>query len=104
MEPIKSSTSACRYCRHYQPQGRRGGMCKQLGSLVQAGWKACSLAIPPFAPSWETLEDAWSLPDATPGVSSCEPVSLNAGNHTISPVDEIVKCTSEDSKSITVGI
>jgi hypothetical protein len=37
-----------------------------LGAPVRGSWKACSLAAPPFAPSWETLEDAWSLPDASP--------------------------------------
>ncbi|MBD2770551.1 hypothetical protein [Iningainema tapete] len=66
MKHIKSLTSACRYCRYYQPEGRRGGVCQQLGAPVQANWKACSLALPPFAPSWESLEDVWSLPDATP--------------------------------------
>jgi hypothetical protein len=43
-------------------------MCHQLSAPVQAGWKACSLALPAFAPSWETLEDAWSLPVAQPVV------------------------------------
>jgi hypothetical protein len=66
MKPIKFSTSACRYCRYYQPEGRRGGACQQLGAPVKASWKACSLALPPFAPSWESLEDSWSLPDAKP--------------------------------------
>ncbi len=45
-------TSACRYCRYYQPEGRRGGMCQQLGVQVQGSWKACALALPPFARSW----------------------------------------------------
>ncbi len=63
MKTIKNLTSACRYCRYYKPEGRRGGMCQQLGAPVLASWKACSLALPPFAPSWENLEDVWSLPD-----------------------------------------
>ncbi|GAA6622029.1 hypothetical protein [Scytonema sp. NUACC26] len=63
MKNIKFLTSACRYCRHYQPEGRRGGTCQQLGAPVRGDWKACSLALPPFAPSWESLEDVWSLPD-----------------------------------------
>ncbi len=46
----------CRYCRHFVPEGRRGGNCEQLGVLVRGGWKACSLAIPAFAPSWEVIE------------------------------------------------
>ncbi len=37
-------------------EGRRGGQCQQLGALVQGGWKACVLAIPPFAPTWERLD------------------------------------------------
>ncbi len=70
MKSINFLTSACRYCRHYNPEGRRGGNCQQLGAPVQGHWKACSLALPAFAPSWETLEDAWSLPEATPVVAS----------------------------------
>ncbi|MEB3214993.1 MAG: hypothetical protein VKN72_01875 [Nostocales cyanobacterium 94392] len=59
-------TSACRNCRYFTPEGRRGGVCQQLGAPVRGSWKACSLAASPFAPSWESLEDALSLPDATP--------------------------------------
>lgn len=66
MKSIQTFTSACRNCRHFSPVGRRGGNCHQLGAPVRGSWKACSLAAPPFAPSWETLEDAWILPDATP--------------------------------------
>jgi len=46
----------CRHCRHFVPEGRRGGNCEQLGVLVRGGWKACSLVIPAFAPSWEVIE------------------------------------------------
>lgn len=59
MNPSNFPTSACRVCRFYQPEGRRGGMCQQLGVPVSASWKACSLALPPFAPSWESLEAIW---------------------------------------------
>jgi hypothetical protein len=52
-----SLTSACRHCRHYTPEGRRGGNCQQLSVPVQSHWKACSLAVSPFGPSWENLED-----------------------------------------------
>lgn len=48
--------SACRSCRYYTPEGRRGGNCQQLGVPVRGGWQACSLAIPTFAPSGENLE------------------------------------------------
>ena len=46
-------TSACRHCRHYVPEGRRGGQCSQLNVPVQGRWKACSLAAPVFEPAWE---------------------------------------------------
>lgn len=59
MNTLTYGTSACQFCRYYQLQGRRGGMCQQLGVPVKAGWKACSLALPPFAPSWERLEEIW---------------------------------------------
>ncbi|MEM6754238.1 MAG: hypothetical protein AAF630_14840 [Cyanobacteria bacterium P01_C01_bin.38] len=67
MKSIQSFTvNSCRNCRHFASVGRRGGNCQQLGAPVRGSWKACSLSAAPFAPSWETLEDAWSLPDATP--------------------------------------
>ncbi|MBD2664101.1 hypothetical protein B6N60_03719 [Richelia sinica FACHB-800] len=88
MKPIKVLTSACRYCRHYQPEGRRGGVCQQLSAPVQAGWKACPLAVPAFAPPWETLEDAWSLPVAQPVLSTTHKVNSNLDNLTITAVEE----------------
>ncbi len=63
-------TSACRYCRHYQSEGRRGGMCQMLGGKVQGSWKACALVLPTFAPSWEYLEEMMLLPDKTPLLSN----------------------------------
>lgn len=59
MKTFKCSTSACQFCRYYQIEGRRGGTCQQLGVPVKANWKACSLALPPFAPSWENFEKIW---------------------------------------------
>lgn len=44
---------ACRHCQHYSPEGRRGGICQKLMAPVESNWKACSLVLPPFAPSWE---------------------------------------------------
>ena len=54
-------TSACRSCRHFTPEGRRGGTCQQLGVPVQASWKACALAVPVFSTSWDQLQrlDHW---------------------------------------------
>ncbi len=48
--------SACRCCRHYRPEGRRGGQCSLLGVEVQGDWPVCHFAVPPFAPSWERVE------------------------------------------------
>ncbi|WP_353929929.1 hypothetical protein WJM97_16720 [Okeanomitos corallinicola TIOX110] len=95
MKPINPLTSACRYCRYYQPEGRRGGMCQQLSAPVKACWKACSLAIPAFATSWASLEDAWSLP-----VAQEIPVSahLNSNVEDFLPasVKENVNCSSTE--------
>jgi hypothetical protein len=66
METENSLSSSCRYCRFYSPEGRRGGMCGQLGVPVQAKWKACCLALPPFVASWEGLEEILKLPDTEP--------------------------------------
>jgi len=59
MKTSSFSISACRLCRYYQPEGRRGGTCQQLGVPVKACWKACSFALPPFATSWESLDVIW---------------------------------------------
>lgn len=50
-------TSACRHCRHYTPEGRRGGICDLLSVQVQSQWKACSLAVSPFGASWENITE-----------------------------------------------
>ena len=54
MSNFKPVVSVCRHCQNYSLEGRRGGYCNQFDGLVQGSWKACSLAIPPFAPSWES--------------------------------------------------
>jgi hypothetical protein len=61
MKSLNCLTSSCRHCRYYVPEGRRGGHCRQLNVAVQSAWKACTLALPPFAPAWESLEGimAW---------------------------------------------
>ncbi len=59
MKTLNFPTSACRYCRYYQPEGRRGGVCQQLSVPVRGSWKACSLALAPFAPTWEGIQVIW---------------------------------------------
>ena len=63
MKTLSFLISACRYCQHYKPEGRRGGTCQQLGGVVQGSWKACNLAIPVFATSWSGLEAIMLLPE-----------------------------------------
>lgn len=79
MNPLNLLNSACRFCRYYEPEGRRGGMCQQLGAPVQGRWKACALALPTFAPSWEGFGDmmTWSkempvLPSSSSLVSALD--------------------------------
>lgn len=61
MKTANFLTSSCRYCRYYNPEGRRGGICQQLGVPVQSGWKACVLAAKPFNSAWEKLEEVVHL-------------------------------------------
>ena len=48
-------TSACRYCRFYRPEGQHGGNCQQLNVSVHSNWKACQLALPAFATTWDDV-------------------------------------------------
>ena len=56
MKETNFLTSACRYCRHYQPEGRRGGSCHILGVPVESSWEACALSSPAFETTLENLE------------------------------------------------
>ncbi|HCF29277.1 MAG TPA: hypothetical protein DEV81_19225 [Cyanobacteria bacterium UBA11049] len=75
MKSLNLPTSACRYCRYYQPEGRRGGLCQTLGAPVQGSWKACALAIPAFPPAWEGLEEMVFLSGSPPVLASCSVAS-----------------------------
>ncbi len=50
-------TTACRYCRFYRPEGLHGGACQQLNVSVSSEWKACQLALPAFATTWDNVEE-----------------------------------------------
>jgi hypothetical protein len=50
-------TSACRHCRFYRPEGLHGGACQQLNVSVHSDWKACQLALPAFATTWDNVEE-----------------------------------------------
>lgn len=66
MNEMNFSTSACRYCRFYEHQGRRGGSCQMLGVPVQSSWKACAFASPPFDTTLKKLEDIFQLETSIP--------------------------------------
>lgn len=93
MKTLNFPTSACRYCRHYQLEGRRGGECQQLGVPVRGNWKACSLALPLFAPSWESLEGVWSKEKLT--LKEALSVSCSVGNSKQNRAGEKEPSTSE---------
>ncbi|MBE9094602.1 hypothetical protein [Tychonema sp. LEGE 07203] len=59
-----TATSKCGFCGHYQLQRGSMGHCQLLNAPVKGKWKSCTLAIPPFAPSWEYLESANIFPRA----------------------------------------
>ena len=61
MNETNFSTSNCRYCRFYQPEGRRGGRCRMLDVSVQSSWKACTLGSSPFETTLKKLEDIFQL-------------------------------------------
>ena len=54
MNSSGESVTACRLCDHYNPEGRRGGICNKLDVPVQPAWGACRLAVHPFQQSWQT--------------------------------------------------
>ena len=66
MNEIQFSTSDCRHCRFYEPEGRRGGSCQMLGVPVQGRWKACPLASSPFDTTLKKLEDIFQLETSMP--------------------------------------
>lgn len=86
MKTLNFPTSACRLCRHYRTEGRRGGMCQQLSVPVRASWKACSLALPPFAPSWESIEGMWQ--DDKQVLKKALSVSCSVGDFKQNPFEE----------------
>ena len=63
-----------------------------MGAPVLGSWKACSLALPPFAPSWETLEDVWSLPEMKPALES------QFAQHACKEMEEATLSTVEQSQ------
>ena len=48
MNSSSHPVTACRFCQHYSPEGRRDGSCGKLDVSVRATWDSCSLAAHPF--------------------------------------------------------
>ena len=85
MKEINFSASTCRYCRFYEPEGRRGGSCQILGVSVESSWKACALASPPFDTTLKKLEDIFQLD--TPVIDT--PVNRKSNRNVSSPILKI---------------
>ncbi len=61
MKTANFLTSSCRYCRYFNTEGRRGGVCQQFDVPVEANWKACALATHAFKTPWECCEEVVQL-------------------------------------------
>lgn len=40
----------CKFCKHYQIDGHRGGQCQRLGALMDGRQDSCPLAEAAFSP------------------------------------------------------
>lgn len=102
MKTLNFLTSACRYCQYYKPEGRRGGMCQQLGVPVQGSWKACALVIPAFAQSWDGLEEIMILPNETAVLSDARPLVSALDTSQLDLTEPTASSTAEQKKAEAV--
>lgn len=96
MKETPCSTSACRFCRHYQPEGRRGGSCQVLGVPVESSWEACVLSSPAFDVTLENIEK--SLEDILHLENSLLETSLKLNDFNQSASQETSKYSPESQK------
>lgn len=61
VKALQSPTFTCRFCRHYAPEGRRGGHCQKLGASMRGDWKACTLMIPTFKTPGDQLGEMMAV-------------------------------------------
>lgn len=99
MKPSKFSISSCRHCRHYMPEGRRGGFCQQLSVPVQSRWNACSLAMPPFMQAWEEIEEFMLWPQQAMLLQ--EPLPINSSDF---PMEEYTQPTVAEMPTVAVAV
>lgn len=97
MKETNLSNSACRYCRSYEPEGRRGGYCQILGVPVQGSWKACVLASPPFKTTLKKLEDIFQLE------TSVLETSLFLSSSLPSETETNAKDSAQQAKILNIG-
>lgn len=86
MNEINFSASTCRFCRFYQPEGRRGGACRMLGVPVESSWKACALAASPFETTLKKLEDIFQLDSTSSAIVSTTKAPRMQVEETTSPM------------------
>ena len=97
MKEIDITTSVCRYCRFYQPEGRRGGSCQKLGVPVESRWKACALAASPFKTTVNKLEEIFNSNSAIKSASTTSKV--NAKNNSSEFIDSKIEQIAIDNNA-----
>lgn len=94
------TTVACRHCRYYSPEGRRGGICQKLMTPVESNWKACSLALPPFAPTWENIDSMVMWRDQMDSLEVVLPIQPTVNNIYQKPSTALL---GAQEKSLTIN-
>lgn len=54
---------ACRFCKHYTPEGRRGGSCSALQVNVDGNWQSCSISESVFESKFFEVTGEFSSKD-----------------------------------------
>lgn len=70
-----------------------------LGVSVQSKWQACTLALPAFAPSWESLERIMVLPDKAPVCSDARPLVGELDNCATELTEEMASFKPESKQT-----
>lgn len=89
MNETNISASTCRFCRFYQPEGRRGGACQMLGVPVESSWKACALAASPFKTTLKKLEDIFQLETSPKNRANAEASKMQVRELTSPEISEL---------------
>jgi hypothetical protein len=87
MGTFNTPVSNCRHCQFYQIEGRRGGLCQQLGVSVQSTWTSCALAIPVFSTDWNKTEKVLLAKEVDTDLSD-KPVSVESHSNSVFKVTD----------------